>query len=75
MATKKKELSFAEAFTELETITEDLEKGLDLDEGITKFERGLELAAMLKNRLSTAENKIETIKEKYQNEGDEAEEE
>lgn len=74
MATKKKEPTFAEAFGELEAITEALEKGVDLDEGITKFERGLELAAMLKKRLVTAENKIETIKEKYEDNGDEIEE-
>jgi len=65
MATKKKEPTFAESFSELESITESLEKGEDLDKGIAHFERGLELATQLKERLEKAENKIEVIKKKY----------
>jgi len=63
----KKEISFAKAFEELETITEWFEKGeVDLDEGLKKFERGLELAKFCKNKLSEVENKVESIKAKFE---------
>ena len=62
----KKDLNFAKAFEELETITEWFEReGADLDEGLKKFERGLELAKFCKEKLSEVENKVETIKKKF----------
>jgi len=62
----KKEISFAKAFEELETITEWFEKGeVDLDEGLKKFERGLELSKFCKGKLSEVENKVESIKAKF----------
>jgi len=65
MKTDKK-LDFGEAFAELETITDWFDKGeIDLEEGLAKFERGLELAAKLKARLKTVENKVEEIKVKF----------
>ena len=66
MAQKKSD-SFAKAFEELEEITKwfDLETSLDLDQGLKKFERGLELASLLKKRLSDVEIKVEEIKEKF----------
>lgn len=63
----KKKLQFAEAFAELEQITEwfDSEENLDLDKGLKQFERGLELAGELKKKLNEVENKVEEIKEKF----------
>ncbi len=62
----KKEINFAKAFEELEQITEWFERdGADLDEGLKKFERGLELAKMCKEKLSEVENKVEAIKKKF----------
>jgi len=67
MTAKKKELNFSEAFKELEEITSwfDSEEQLDLDAGLKKFERGLELAEDLKKKLAEVENKVEEIKEKF----------
>jgi exodeoxyribonuclease VII small subunit len=62
----KKETSFAEAFAELEKLTEWFEtEEVDLDEGITKFERGLELAQVCKKKLSEVENKVTILKKKF----------
>ncbi|MBI5369733.1 exodeoxyribonuclease VII small subunit [Candidatus Uhrbacteria bacterium] len=65
--TKKKDLNFAQAFAELEQITQwfDADDNLDLDEGLKKFERGLELASALKKKLGEVENKVEQIKGKF----------
>lgn len=59
--------SLASAFADLEKIAEEFEnETIDLEGGITKLEKGLELAAFLKKRLSEMENKVNKIKEKYQ---------
>lgn len=65
--TKKKDANFAEAFSELEKITQwfDSQENVDLDEGLKKFERGLELADGLKKKLKEVENKVEEIKKKF----------
>lgn len=61
-----KKPSFAEAFEELETITEWFEtQNVDLDEGVKKFERGLELAKLLKEKLADVENTVMTLKKKF----------
>jgi exodeoxyribonuclease VII small subunit len=67
MAPKSKDkLNFGEAFAELEKITAWFEKEeIDLEEGIAKFERGLELAAKLKRRLKEVETRVEEIKVKF----------
>ncbi|NQV89811.1 exodeoxyribonuclease VII small subunit [Candidatus Uhrbacteria bacterium] len=67
MSAKKQEVNFTEAFSELEEITKwfDSEDQLDLDAGLKKFERGLELASELKKKLAQVENKVEEIKEKF----------
>ena len=67
MAPKSKAtFNFGEAFAELEKITGWFEKEeIDLEEGIAKFERGLELAAKLKSRLKEVENRVEEIKVKF----------
>lgn len=66
MAAKKEE-SFAKAFAELEELTEWFEtEEVDLDEGIKKFERGLELAQICKKKLSEVENKVSSLKKKFE---------
>jgi exodeoxyribonuclease VII small subunit len=63
---KKTTTNFSQAFVELEEITEWFEKGeVDLDEGLKKFERGLELAKVCKGKLSEVENKIKELKKKF----------
>ncbi len=57
---------FDAAYKELEDIIGWFEKGeVDLDEGLRKFERGLELARLCKNRLKEVENKVTEIKAKF----------
>ncbi|HBO99800.1 MAG: Exodeoxyribonuclease 7 small subunit [Candidatus Uhrbacteria bacterium GW2011_GWF2_41_16] len=69
MATKAKTISFAKAFEELESITEWFEKGeVDLDEGLKKFERGLELAQSCKTKLAEVETRVREIKQKFHEE-------
>ena len=59
----KKKIDFAGSFRELEAITEWFEsENFDIDEGIKKFERGLELAEQCKKKLSEVENRIVEIK-------------
>ena len=61
----KKE-SFKSAFVELEKIVTEFERqDLDLEEALPKFERGLELAKKLRERLKQVENKVTEIKKKY----------
>jgi len=40
---------------------------LDLEDGLKKFRRGLELIKACKDRLKNAENKFEEIKKEYTN--------
>lgn len=66
MAMKKKP-SFAEAFKELEELTEWFEKeDVDLDESMKKFERGLELASVCREKLSDVENKVKKLKKGFE---------
>ena len=61
-----KKPTFAEEFAELETITEWFETGdIDLDEGLKKFERGLELAQLCKAKLAEVEVKVVELKKKF----------
>lgn len=65
MPTRDK-INFAKAFKELEEITESFERdNIDLDAGLSKFERGLELAHALKEKLESVENRVEVIKKKF----------
>jgi exodeoxyribonuclease VII small subunit len=65
MATNK--TSFAKQFEELEKITKDFEAqdGLDLDQAVEKYERGLALAQSLKTRLDDIELRVKKIQQKY----------
>ena len=67
MSAKKKTANFAQGFQELEEIAKwfDGEEQLDLDDGLKKFERALELASELKHKLAEVENQVEEIKQKF----------
>jgi len=61
-----KKFDFAKAYKELEEITSQFERGnLSLEDGLKKFEEGLELAAECKEYLKQVENKIIEIKKKF----------
>jgi len=67
----KKAPSLQADFEELSRLTEEFESGkVDIEEGLTKFKRGLELARRIKKRLSQIENEIKEIKSEF---GDEEE--
>ena len=64
--TKKTSLSFEERLAELETILEWFESDdVTLENSIAQFERGMTLASELQKDLSKAENKVEQIKQKF----------
>ncbi|MFA5185847.1 MAG: exodeoxyribonuclease VII small subunit [Patescibacteria group bacterium] len=68
MATKSssKDIDVGKGFKELEEISAWFERGeTDLDQGLQKFERAMEIADALKKRLSVAENKVKEIKKKF----------
>ena len=61
-----KKQSFAKAFEELEAIAAYFEReDVDVEEGIKKFEEGMELAKFCKEKLSEVENKVVEIKKKF----------
>lgn len=63
---QKSSRQIGKLFEELEKITGELDgDSVDLDEALEKFERGLEIAAELKNRLREVEQKVEKIKQKF----------
>lgn len=61
-----KPFQFEAALAELEEITRWFESSeVDLDAGLAKFERGMELAAALKEHLQTVENRVERVKARF----------
>ncbi|MFB6225597.1 MAG: exodeoxyribonuclease VII small subunit [Candidatus Paceibacteria bacterium] len=63
MDTNKKVSNFSEAFKELEALTKEFEQGqISLEEGITKFERGVYLSNFCKSKLSEVEHQIHEVK-------------
>jgi exodeoxyribonuclease VII small subunit len=61
-----KPFEFEHSLKELEEITLWFEStDVDLDQGLVKFERGMELAGQLKNHLATVENRVEKIKQRF----------
>jgi exodeoxyribonuclease VII small subunit len=57
---------FAAKLQELEAITTWFESGeVDLNQALAKFERGLGLADELKRELQQVENRVETIKARF----------
>ncbi len=68
MTTKTKTQTFETAYRSLEALVHEIEtRELELEEGITKFEQGLELAQFCKERLAKAEHKVVVIKKKFAN--------
>jgi len=66
------ELSFEEAWAELEGILERLERGeLTLDESVALFERGRALAAHCQQLLDKAELRVRELSEMTDEDGDE----
>jgi len=65
MALKKKEIKdFETAVNRLEEITEQLESGeVTLEESMTLYTEGMEIAALCNKTLAEAEKKIKVIKE------------
>ncbi len=62
----EKPFEFEKALKELEGITAWFESSdVDLDAGLVKFERGMELASELKTHLATIENRVEKIKQRF----------
>ena len=62
----EKPFEFEKALKELESITTWFESSeVDLDAGLAKFERGMELANQLKTHLAGVENRVEKIKQRF----------
>lgn len=56
------ELSFKEASVELEQVVRSLESGdLELEDALARYARGVELLKSLRERLSTAEQKVKVL--------------
>jgi exodeoxyribonuclease VII small subunit len=61
-----KPFEFEKALKELEAITAWFENtDVDLDLGLEKFERGMELAGELKVHLASVENRVEKIRQRF----------
>jgi len=61
-----KKQSFAKLFEDLEQVAAYFEReDVDVEEGIKKFEEGMELAAQCKVRLTEIENKVVEIRKKF----------
>lgn len=65
-AKSQNELSLDQAYRELQQIVEEFEnEDVNLETSLPKFQRGLELAAMLKTKLGKLKNEVEEIKAKF----------
>lgn len=63
------QFEFEAALKELEQIAAWFERpDIDLDEGLVKFERGMELAQRLKEHLAGVENRVERIRRRFDRE-------
>jgi len=64
--TAKSKPDFGKSFGELEQIIDWFEgEEIDLDEGLKKFERGLELAQACRTQLQKVENRVNELKVKF----------
>ena len=71
MAVNKKTASFEEALERLETIVERLEDGdCPLEESMKLYEEGVGLASLCGKKLEKARQKIVTLKEAEEENGD-----
>ena len=67
MTVKKNNISFEEALKDLEKIVEDLNNGeLELEKAITAYEKGIQLKNICEERLKNAQERIELIQNKKQ---------
>ena len=67
MTVKKNDISFEEALKDLEKIVEDLNNGdMELENAITAYEKGIELKNICEERLKNAQERIELIQNKKQ---------
>lgn len=63
----KKSDNFSSSFKELEELASWFEQEQpDLDKGLQKFERAMELAASCREQLAKAEQKIQEIKGRFE---------
>lgn len=63
MSKERSKFDFTKAFQELEEINEWFQgEEIDLDEGLKKFRRGLELIKQCRGRLKEVENQFQEIK-------------
>lgn len=61
-ALSPEEMAFGEALAELESIVQALESGqLELEESMTRYERGVTLLRALQGKLTDAQQKITTL--------------
>jgi exodeoxyribonuclease VII small subunit len=59
---KEKDLNFEKALADLEAVVDKLEKGgLNLNESLAQFEKGVKLARFLRQELDKAEKKVEIL--------------
>jgi exodeoxyribonuclease VII small subunit len=61
-----KQIDFGQSFRELEEIINWFtSEEVDLDQGLKKFERGLELAQICRTHLKEVENRVNELKIKF----------
>lgn len=66
MTTPQKKFDFTKGYAELEAIVQDFEsRELDLEKDLPKFEKGLQLAKQLQERLKEIENTVQEIQKTY----------
>ena len=67
MTDKKNDISFEEALKDLEKIVENLNNGdMELEKAITAYEKGIQLKNICEERLKNAQERIELIQNKKQ---------
>ena len=67
MTVNKNDISFEEALKDLEKIVEDLNNGdMELEKAITAYEKGIQLKNICEERLKNAQERIELIQKKKQ---------
>ena len=67
MTDKKNDITFEEALKDLEKIVEDLNNGdMELEKAITAYEKGIQLKNICEERLKNAQERIELIQNKKQ---------
>lgn len=63
---KKEPFNFTKGYEELEKIVADFEsREIDLEKDLPRFERGLELAGKLTDRLKEIGNKVKKVEQKF----------